>query len=251
MNNKTSATPPDPLTPEESHPAHVNPFTVDDMEALDLPDLDGASSQPVMTAQDAGDALRHIEEKMREVTRELALGHINQAQFQAVFSRYAEQQAVIRRMLSRNPGSDAWQRVAKEGHTHFLRERHKARLLGLALYAHQDGGMIRSLGRFSLPDELRQTLPALVTKPPKAGSANPQKTQIEGGRWLVYHRAAYTTLAAVFSSEPAEEQVEEQCRLHQQFEAENSAALELGLYRSAPLGFPQMALFEKKASLSS
>jgi hypothetical protein len=46
-----------------------------------------------------------------------------------MYGRYDEQRMIIERLLERNPNSNAWQQVARPGHTSFLRDHFTARCL--------------------------------------------------------------------------------------------------------------------------
>ncbi len=235
---------PDSPAPPPGEPGeHVNPFTIDDLSALDLQTVEGEAIES--TARDAQEALRDIEAKMAAVTRELAEGQVNQAQFQAIYTHYAEKKAVIERLLTRSPGSDAWRRAAAEGHTAFLRKRHSALLIGLAVYDNWTGESIQTLGHFDLPDEVMGSLlNSLGQEIDPATLDRPQITQIEGGRWLCTVRGAFTTGVAVFSTEPSTVQLVKQGKAHRDFEQANRPALEAGGFDPAHLHYPQEMLFK-------
>jgi hypothetical protein len=240
--------PPSPRPPEKPASVpfppreHVSPFIVDNVEDIDLSPFE---ITPLEMADNPTEALSRLEQKMQEVTRELAEGRINQAQFQAIFTHYTEKRAVILRLMERHAPEDAVQRAAAEGGTGFLRTQHSARIVGLALFDNWSRLPVHQLGSFDLPDELLSSLLDSLSKAPPLAGAQPEAraTQIEGGRWMVFVRGTFVTTVAIYSAEPSRLQQAEQARLHQEFEQVNQQALEIGYLQPDALRFPQEALF--------
>ena len=228
----------------EDLPQTGNPFTVD-VESLDMGQFDVERISEDFSGEDAEEVLEKLEAKMIEVTQNFTDGQLNQAQFQAMYTHYTEQRAVILRLLARNPDSDAWKRVAKEGHTTVLRRQHEARLEGMALYDNWSGTQIRTFGTFDLPDEILNSLLSNINVNASTLDINhPQRTQIEGGRWLVYLRGDYATCVAVYSVEPSTVQLVHLSRKTLEFEIANERLLESGVIDPRRLLFPQEAFFE-------
>lgn len=255
----TPATPPpEPVSPTPgdaaSDPAAI-PFTVEDLDSVDLAYVDADQATPV--ADDPAAALIRIEERMARTKRELAAGKINQAQFQAVYTHYAEQKALIRRLISRSQRPDAVQSAvpgavqrvvaAGAGHTGFLRRHHEARLKGLAVFDNQSGMRIKASGAFEVSvaviAPLLDHLEEVENAPIPGGEA--RFTQIAGGRWLAYVSGHRTTTMAVFSAEPSARQLARQFTLHYRFESDNEDLLRMGYLDPEALTFPQQALFER------
>ena len=137
------------------------------------------------------------------------------------------------------------QRVAKEGATTVLRRQHEARLDGMTLYDNWSGTLIRTLGAFDLPDEILNSLLSNINVNADALDINhPQRTQIEGGRWLVYLRGDYITCVSVYSAEPSVVQLVQLSRKTLEFEIANERVLESGVIDPRRLLFPQEAFFE-------
>ena len=221
---------------------HVSPFTVEDVSAVNLETVEAQVTES--TARDLGEALRRIEENMARVTREFADGAINQAQFQAIYTHYAEQKAVLQRMLARAPDSEAWRRAAIEGHTEFLRRQHAAKLVGLAVYDNWTSNLIHSSGAFDVPEEVMKSLLDNLSREVEPGTRErPQSTQIEGGRWLCYVRGIFTTGVSVYTAEPSTVQLIAQGKVHREFERVNRRPLEMGSFEPEYLVYPQDELF--------
>lgn len=223
------------------------PFTSDPAHTIDDGELDTPVRESI--ARDPESALQRIEAKMAHVTQELTEGRINQAQFQALYTHYAERKTLILRLLARDPRTDAWQRVASEGYTSILRRRHAARLEGLALLDNWSGQLLRALGEVDIPRNVIRPLLAAIRNPTSAPAeaGRPLSTQIEGGRWLSYYRGTFVTEIAVYSAEPSAVQLIEQAALHDAFEDENRHRLEAGYPDADALSYPQAALFPGEA----
>lgn len=217
--------------------ADVEPFLLDEDDLHGLEALEGVSPQSI--AEEPHEALAILEEKMARITRELAEGRINRAQFQAIYTHYSEQSTVIRRLIERDPHSQAWRRVAVEGHTRFLRQQYAAVVEGILIYDQGSGQVMRTLGRFALPaDLLIALLEDLRQGHSQEADETPHSTQIEGGRWLSFVSGAYTTTIVLFSAEPSGEQLRRQAALHREFERLNRRWLMGG--QTAPERFPSL-----------
>jgi hypothetical protein len=190
-------------------------------------------------------ALQHLREKMAQVATDFAAGKINRAQFHAIYSRYNEQRAITERLLERNPDSQAWQQVVKEGHTGFLLQHYEAHVLSYVLYDNESSMPIASHGRFKIDTGLLvPMLSSFRSAASEMFGAGLKSTAIEGGRWLVFVPGEFTTAIVLFSLEPAARQLDLVQDLHRDFERANRQALARGETRAGRLVFPQRALFE-------
>lgn len=209
------------------------------------------SAQPAPTKNQrerAEKALARLREKMAQVATEFATGKINRAQFNAIYSRYNEQRQITERLLDRNPNSQAWQQVVKEGHTSFLRQHYQAHVLSYALYDNESSMPLYSLGNFKIETSL--LVPMLSSFRAAASEmfgAGLKSTEIEGGRWLVFVPGRFTTSIVLFSVEPSTHQLDLVQDLHRDFERANQQALARGVRDQETLVFPQRALFERKS----
>ncbi|MBN1122737.1 MAG: hypothetical protein JXJ17_16795 [Anaerolineae bacterium] len=236
--------PSEPEPPSEPLPS-VSPFTIEDLSAIDLSDLGPERADQL--PENPGKALARLQEKMAQVTEDLATGKINQAQFEALFTRFSEQHAVIMRLMDRNPESDAWQRVAGEGHTDFLLRQHQAKIEGILIVDNWSGRAIRTLGSFVLgKDILASLIKSLEHSQKLPDGEKVRYTQIEGGRWLCSVTDVYTTTIAIFTTEPTALQLDQLSETHREFERLNKHALEMGQVQPEYLHFPHEALFGQK-----
>jgi hypothetical protein len=243
---RQTAPPGEPPVVPPSPPPGPDPFTLSNLTSIDLPD---DIPTPIETAaRRPEEAIQYLEQKMAAVTDELAKGKINQAQFQAIYTHYCEQRAIIERLMTRTPGTDAWQKVAVEGHTAFLRQRHAAQISGLALFESQSGGLIRTFGTVDLPGELFPTPGRRREDAIPYSEAGVRGTQIEGGRWLVMVTGEFTISAVIFTQEPSAEQRRAVIEMHRAFEQNNRGALMTGMILPEAFDYPQAKLFGGESS---
>lgn len=182
---------------------------------------------------------------MTQVAEEFAAGKLNRAQFHAIYNRYSERRRIIEQLISRDPGSQAWQQVARPGHTSFLREHFAARVLYFALYPLGRNAPIVQQGEPSPPPEA--LLPILRVLPDvlaEKGRLAPARRQLQDGHWLVVAPGQHTVSIFLFSLEPSAQQLAQIDDLHQDFERANAFALSRRDYTPRRLVFPQRALFE-------
>lgn len=189
-------------------------------------------------------AVKVLEEKLQRVTQEFTKGTINQEQFEALFIRYGHQKAIIDRLLnSKKSAADQQpEGLIQSITTSLLRAQHAAYPLGVAIIDHRTGALIKSFGAFDIPAQiLGPALGGLRSATTVDGVKN---TQIEGGRWLSLVAGQFACSIALFSREPAAQQVEAIFELHRYFERENKHALELADSDMSTLNIPHAQLFD-------
>lgn len=214
----------------------TGPLVGDETEP-DLTTLTGADSDPQ-------GALERLRRQLSRVAQEFADGNINRAQFNAIYNRYSEQRRIIEGILSRDPGSQAWQQVARPGHTGFLRQYYEAHLLFYGVYPLGTTDPILDHGTFMEPEHCLPVLRGLPALIEQRGMLKPARRKIgEDGHWLVVVPGEHTVSLALFSLEPAERQFEQIADLHYDFERANIHGLQRGDLTPDRLVFPQRALF--------
>jgi hypothetical protein len=225
-------------------PDGTGPFTREDIDEMRRK---GTTARLAATeAQRAEQAIEHLRRKMADITTEFNEGRINQAQFEAIYTRYGEQMAVIKAMLEQNPLSDAWQQVADEGSTGFLRRQHAARARGFVLCDNLSGEVMHRVGHFDLQSDLLVPILSDLGSSAEALGGGQRSTQIEGGRWLCIVPGERTTTIVLFSAEPSAEQLETAVKTHRDFERANRRALKSGRIDTRHFVFPQRELFEEE-----
>lgn len=249
---------PPPPAPDESPfpdlPPELKPQRADGTGSLtlrDIRELDrGNTTTPLITpdeARRADEAIEHLQSKMMVIANEFASGDINQAQFQAIYTRYCEQRAMIERIRTRDPEFKAWQAVASEGATGFLRQQFAAYVVGCGIANNQTGEFIRVFGDFRLDDDLMQSLlVSLQEHPAESLGSRERSTQIQRGRWLSIAPGNYATTIVIFSHEPSAAQREVIADLNRDFERANHRALKIGTINPKLLVYPHRTLFEEQ-----
>jgi hypothetical protein len=202
--------------------------------------------ESISSLQNPGLALDALRKKMEAVATEFAAGKINRAQFNAIYGRYDEQRTIIERIVERDPDSSAWKRVARSGHTSFLRDHFEARCMYYLIYR-LDGSTPLMMGGPQQPDmtQIEPVLSALhkVKARPRHGLA---RKSLGNGHWLVLALGMYTLTIAMFNLEPATQQLNRVRDLHSDFERANRSALERGTRTLEKMVFPQRALVEQR-----
>jgi hypothetical protein len=163
-----------------------------------------------------------------------------------MYARYNEVRTIIERMLANNPTSQAWQAVARPGHTGFLRQHFESQILAYAIYAYDLPSAIIAQGQPLVPDAtVGQILTALRVYIQSRGIPGPAGKRLEGGRWVTIVSGPHTVTLAVFSLEPSSAQVTLIQDMHRDFERANRLALERGIRLQDQLVFPHRALLKK------
>jgi len=191
-------------------------------------------------------ALEKLRQKTARVAAEFANGKINRAQFVALYAHYNEKRIIIERLLERDPNTQAWQSVASDGQTTFLRQHYASRVLSYAIYFHDKLQPLITQGQPSLPEDITfkiLTAIRLVRRSQRTLSA--QRKQIDESHWAVFIPAEFTTAIAMFWLEPSARQVILVQDLHHDFERANHALLVRGIQDSEQYVFPHRALFEE------
>ncbi len=190
----------------------------------------GADPAPSAIAEkapsDAREQARVYLDKVRAKTRKLAedfnAGRINRAQFQNLYSHYEREIRNIMGLLESTPSAEDWKGAVTEGKSVFIRHRHMARALGYAIYENESGMPFSTLGEFDIdPALLVPMLSAYRSAAKEIFGAGMRSTAIEGGRWLCFVPGEFTTMLAVFTTEPAGKQLSFLEELHRLFEKAN------------------------------
>jgi hypothetical protein len=200
----------------------------------------------------AEEALEQLRRKTAQIAAEFAEGKLNRAQFAAMYTHFNERRVIIERLLARDPGTQAWQQVARPGHTSFLRQHFEARVLSYAIYDHASDDIdspIVNHGTVDLPDvvikPILTALSVVLRNHTNSKPLNPVRKQAENGRWVTVVPGKYTTAVTLFSLEPSAQQLTLVQDLHRDFERANQGALARGVRQPDQLVFPHRSLFEK------
>jgi hypothetical protein len=201
----------------------------------------------------AEEALEHIRQRTAEIANEFAEGKLNRAQFTAMYTHFNEKRVIIERLLARDPDTQAWQSVARPGHTTFLRQHFEARVTAYTIY---DNGIVEPANyissggstdqALSIAQPILTALNVLLKTRTTSKPLRALRRQMEDGQWIAIIPGTYTSAIAVFSLEPSNNQFERVVDIHRDFERANRMALERGVRLPDQLVFPHRALFEQQ-----
>jgi len=188
-------------------------------------------------------ALQSIREKMQGVVTEYSNGDINASQFNAVYQHYAEKRDIIERMIERNPNSDAWKSVVKQGYTSHLLSQFQAKALHYAVFRRGNTTPLVSSGKLSrkTAEQIHQLLRiVLKMKSHRTGLA---RKSIGNGNWLVMAIGDKALTIVTFTVQPSSLQTSKVRDLHEDFEIANDRSLRNN-EPAERLVFPQRSLLE-------
>jgi hypothetical protein len=222
---------------------------------IPLPSISTGQMATVEQLLRAEESLEAIRTKMGSLAQEFADGKLNRAQFAAMYARYNEMRRIIEQMLTINPTSNAWERVANSGHTIFLKKHFAAQVLAFAILLYATGPnadpnnptVLKAFGEPTIPLDLARQMVAAVQLLSKGNE--PLTTvvkQIEGGHWLVVAPGKYAVTFVLYSLEPATRQVHSIQDLHANFERANRMMLDRGLHLEKQIVYPHRSLFKKE-----
>lgn len=188
--------------------------------------------------------LKDIQAKIERTTSEFANREISRSQFNAIYSHYNEQRAIIERIINHDPSNPGWKQASRSGKTQFLRQHFEARPVNYVIYIHHEPRPI--MGNGTKPDLIRiasllQTLWKMEKK--RVGVA---RIELKEPHWLVMVAGQYSVTFVTYSLEPSGLQVNQTRDLHNDFERANRLFLERNRINKAQMVFPQRALLENK-----
>jgi hypothetical protein len=210
------------------------------MDNPNAPDADTDSRQDSAKAY-----LARIQDKLNQVAIEFANGTINRAQFQELFDHYQRERRTIEVWIETAPDSDEWQQAKTEGRSVVIRKRHSAKILGYAIYQNESGMPISTIGEFEL--EAGLVIPMLSSfrsASQEIFGGGMRSSQIDGGKWLCFVPGKYSTMIALFSTEPASNQLKSLEELHRLFETANRVLLQEPAVDADALALPHIAFME-------
>jgi hypothetical protein len=235
-------------------PPELRPQRADGTGALtmrDIQEMERKGTMPLLNkiaARQTQVAIEHLQAKMEDIAVEFSNGAINHAQFTAVYSRYAEQRAMIEKIRSTDPRSTAWKEaLIQHGETAVLRKQHQAAAIGCLIVENMQAKIIRTFGKFDLEgDFLSPILSNLTRALLDSSGLQERSTQIDGGRWLSIAPGQFATTIVIFSLEPAAAQRYAVADLHRDFERANFRVLRNGQAQPSRLVYPHRLLFEEE-----
>lgn len=212
------------------------------------------SGQEVVTAkpemkirpdEDGRAYLERIRAKMERTARDFAEGLINRAQFEELYAHYQAERANVELLLETHPGSDQWKSAVTDGHSVAIRRRFQARVVAYSIYDNETSLPLYTFGDFKMESELvTGMLSGLRSASEEILGSGLRKTEVEDGKALCFVPGRYTTLVALYSSEPSEAQLRALEDVHRDFETANAEALMRGGAEPWRMVFPHRPVLE-------
>ena len=185
---------------------------------------------------------------MSRLVQEFASGAINRTQFHRLYDRYQRQIMTVAQLIAESDPS-TWQAAVSDGEdTLLIKKRLTAKAVGMSVYDNKSGMPIETLGEFAVDAEL--IVPMLSSYRSAAAEifrAGMRSTEMENGQWLCFVPGTYTTLIALFSLEPSENQLKMVERMHRDFEEANREALQAGHVDPKKLAYPFYSFVQRGA----
>jgi hypothetical protein len=187
----------------------------------------------------AREYLSRVHAKITKLAEEFAAGSINRAQFNELFEHYQRERRTIEAWIESSPDRDDWRKASTEGKSVIIRKRYTAGVLGYAIYENDSGMPLNTIGQFEIDPALAvPMLSSFRSATAEIFGGGVQSTQIEGGRWMCFVPGELTTLMALFTTEPATQQLKSLEELHGLFEQANRPFLQNQPVNPDTLVFP-------------
>jgi hypothetical protein len=191
-----------------------------------VPEPSAAPPSKPTTLEESQAYLGKVQEKINKLAEEFAAGAINRGQFQELYDHYRREQQTVKRWIEMDPKSEAWKELTTEGKSVVIRQQYTAKVMGYAIYENESGMPLSTIGEFEVePDLFVPMLSSYRAATQEIFGAGMSSTEIEGGRRLSFVPGEFTTLMALFSSDPAPKQMDSLEELHLLFERANRTLL--------------------------
>ncbi len=188
---------------------------------------------------ESNEYLDKVRAKVSKLAQDFNAGLINRAQFGSLYGYYQNELRTVERAVEIDPTGDRWRRAVTEGASVVIRQHHLARAIGYAIYENLSGMPVGTLGTFDVdPALLVPMLSSYRAAAKEMFGAALRSTEIEGGRWLCFVPGEFTTMLAIFTNEPASNQLRFLDDLHRVFEQANRRHLTHLPVDSTQLLFP-------------
>lgn len=185
---------------------------------------------------------------MSKLVQEFASGVINRTQFHKLYDRYQRQIMAVAQLIAESDPAIWRDAISDNEDTMHIKKRLTAKAVGMCVYDNKSGMPIETLGEFAIDAEL--IVPMLSSYRSAAVEifqAGMRSTEMENGQWLCFVPGSFTTLIALFSLEPSENQLKMIERMHRDFEAANKDALEGGHVDPKKLAYPFYSFVQQRA----
>jgi hypothetical protein len=196
------------------------------------------TASPAANSRDQAEShLREVQTKTNKLAEDFARGEINRSTFVHLYEHYQQQRQAIERLLEISP--ESWREAVSQGKSIAIRRENFAKALGFSIYENASGMPLSTLGKFDLDPALM--VPMLSSYREAAREmfgSRMRSTQIENGRWVCFVSGQYTTLIALYNTEPAARQLQMMEETHLFFERANKPRLQQSPINIEGMVFP-------------
>jgi len=207
--------------------------------AVSVPEPSATPPSKPTTLEESHAYLAKVQEKINKLAEEFAAGITNRGQFQELYDHYRREQQTVKRWIEMDPQSEAWKELTTEGKSVVIRQQHTAKVMGYAIYQNSSGMPLSTIGEFEVEPELFvPMLSSYRTATQEIFGAGMRSNKLEGGQQLTFVPGEFTTLMALFSSDPAPKQMDSLEELHLLFERANRTLLSRETVNPDELVFP-------------
>lgn len=235
LESKREVAPVSPPTPQVAAPERVaEPLEETPGEAeVGIPDEDGESY------------LERLRAKMERTAMDFARGFINRGQFEKLYAHYQRERARIERLLEIYPEGEEWRAAVTEGQSVAIRRHYQAKVIAYSIYDNDTSLPFYTFGDFKMESELVVgMLSSFRSASIEILGSGLRKTEVEDGKALYFVSGRYTTLVALYSSDPSPIQLRALEDVHRDFETANEESLERGGAQAWQLVFPHRPVLE-------
>jgi hypothetical protein len=223
-------------------------FSSDDTEVLPSLVESGPAELVSSEATDHSEAMAYLgrlRAKMEKIAKDFAEGQLSQPQFEKLYAHYQAERANIELLMQTFPDGDEWKSAVTDGHSIAIRRRYQAIVIAYAIYDNEASLPLYTFGDFQMESELVVgMLSSFRSASNEIFGAGLRKTEVEDGKVLYFLPGQYTTLLALYSSEPPSTQLRILEEVHRHFEIANIEALQRGGAQPSQLVFPHRPVLE-------
>jgi hypothetical protein len=174
---------------------------------------------------EAENHLKDVQAKTNKLGEDFARGEVNRDTFIHLYQHYQQQRQAIERMMEISP--EKWRQAVSQGMSIAIRREHYAKPLGFSIYENSSGMPLTTLGKFDLdPALMVPMLSSYREATREIFGSRMRSTQIESGRWVCFVSGNFTTLIALYNTEPAVRQLQLLEETHLFFERANKPRLQ-------------------------
>jgi hypothetical protein len=167
---------------------------------------------------------QELEAKLDRTVQDLADGIINRAQFENLYRHYQNQRRMVQGLVAE--GSDHVPDSMAAGESMIIRQRYAAKALAYAVYDNESSVPLHTRGNFPVDSDLVVGfLSGFRSAAVEILGAGAAKAEAEDGKVLCYLPGQFSTLIVLYSSDPAQVDMQSLRQAHLHFETLNSNLL--------------------------